>query len=809
MKRFLFFTMLLVMTLTSASAYDFSYTNTFVNDDGQEMQNTLFYALNEDGNTVTVVAGPEKYQFAVTVIPETVEFSGKTYSVTIIGNQAFAGGKIGRLTMANTIENIQTKAFMECAVDSVSFSKGLKVIGDDAFYRATLISVYLYEGVTTVGQNAFATNSGYNSGKIRVAELPESLTDLGQGAFDGQQDLSVVKLPSGLKELKSSVFAYCNSLTTIALPAGLEKIGDGTFYSAGITEITFPSSLKEIGGAAFYRANLIHLELPNSVETIGGINNMYGVFEGNFNLESCKLSSRLKIIPENAFSDCGKLVEVQIPEGITRIGKGAFSYCTLLSSINLPEGLTDLDWGVFDGAGLQTVSLPSTLTYLGDYMFNRCESLSSLTIPSSIKEIKDGAFSGCTNLTSVTIPETVKSIGKSAFSGTGLTEVTLPVGLTILSDGTFENCERLQKVTLPEGLSEIGNHCFRDCETLTDIVMPKSLTIAYDDVFQDCLTLKELTFSSALESWGSSVFQGCSALTAVHINRAIPPVGNNRYGYKDVIGTNNQCILYVPTGSKALYEQTDGYKNFMEIREENVDGTIFYQVATLVTNGEGRVLVNGDYNYDGKYEVARQNNVTLTFKPAEGWMLNSVSVNGKDVTADVADNQLTLTAVETNIAAEVVFAEKPVLLTIKTGDGGTVGISVEKGKAYTCVLKPEEGWEVNTVMFDGIDVTSQVTEDNVFVTPQLRNDALLTVSFENSTSAIRSLAAASDMKAYVNADGYLCVDGTMAGERVLITAADGRQLLDTKSNGGRISLPLAVHTIYVVSTEAKTVKVIF
>ena len=467
-----------------------------------------------------------------------------------------------------------------------------------------------------------------------------------------------------------------------------------------------------------------------------------------------------------------------------------------------------MEYGAFSHSGLQTVTLPSTLTYIGEAMFYQCESLSTFTIPSTISEIRVGAFANCTNLRSVTIPESVKTIGNAVFRGTGLTEVYIPSGVSVLSDDVFEDCKKLQKVMLPEGLTTIGNNCFRDCEKLTDIVIPKTLATIYDDVFSRCIALKEITFSSSLESWGSGVFSGCTNLTALHVNRAIPPKGNNPYGYKLVVDDNNQCVLYVPTGSKALYEQTEGYQNFKEIREENVDGTIYYQVAANVTSGNGRVLVNGNYDYSGKYEIERQGNAVLTFEPSEGWMLGSVTVNGKNLTANVADNQLTLTSVEENMNVEVVFAEKPVVLTFKTADNGAIGISVEKGQSYTCSIQTEEEWKVNTVMFNGQDVTDQVV-DNVFTTPRLTGDALLSVSFENTDTKVQNPFAESAMKAYTDGEGRLCIDGTKTGEHVLVATADGQLLLNTKSHGNRITLPLVKQGIYVVTTDAKTVKVMF
>ena len=611
MKRFLI-SSLMALTLMSASAYDFSYTNTFLDELFQSHEHTLYYAVNEDGNTVSVVAGPETYDFGLAVIPETVEHNGKTYTVTIIGNDAFNGGNLGaRLTMPNTITQIQSRAFANCRVDSVAFSTGLKTIGDYAFNRCSLTSVYLHEGVTSIGDYAFAALASWpRTGRIRVAMLPESLTTLGTNLFE-YQVLHRVKLPSNLKKIPAGTFAYCSELRNIDLPVGLEKIGDNAFDNAGLITITFPSTLKEIGESAFYRTLLQNVVLPNSVETIGGVNNMYGAFSDNYYLESVTLSSGMKNIPENAFLNCNKLTEVNIPVGITSIGTYAFSHCTLLSNITLPEGLTELGYSVFGGSGIRTIQLPSTLKYIGDGMFYQCCSLTSFTIPSTITEIKDGAFSGCENLVSVIIPESVQSMGKRVFSNTALTEVNIPPSITMLGDGTFEDCKKLSKVALPEGLTVIGEACFRRCEVLTDINIPSTMTTTYNDTFQECFALEELTFPSSLESWGSGVFSQCTNLTAVHIYRAIPPTSNYPYA-KALIHENNKCILYVPKGSKAIYQNDEAYQNFKEICEEILPA---YTLTYLI-----------DEEVYSSYEVECQQTITPEKAPEkEGYTFNGWS----------------------------------------------------------------------------------------------------------------------------------------------------------------------------------------
>ena len=99
-----------------------------------------------------------------------------------------------------------------------------------------------------------------------------------------------------------------------------------------------------------------------------------------------------------------------------------------------------------------------------------CERLISVTIPDSVTSIGDEAFNGCESLTSVTIPNSVTSIGYWAFSGcTSLTSVTIPDSVTSIGEWTFYDCSNLESITIPDSVTSIGEDAFSGCESLTTI----------------------------------------------------------------------------------------------------------------------------------------------------------------------------------------------------------------------------------------------------------------------------------------------------------------------------------------------------
>jgi len=126
------------------------------------------------------------------------------------------------------------------------------------------------------------------------------------------------------------------------------------------------------------------------------------------------------IIPAGAFDGCTNLTSISIPYSVTIIGEWAFANCTGLTSFTIPDSVTEIC----------------------DYAFKGCTGLKSIVIPNSVKTIGNGAFCRCKEgLTSVLISELVTYIGPGAFACTGLTSVTIPALVTEIGDFAFDDCK--------------------------------------------------------------------------------------------------------------------------------------------------------------------------------------------------------------------------------------------------------------------------------------------------------------------------------------------------------------------------------
>ncbi len=232
-----------------------------------------------------------------------------------------------------------------------------------------------------------------------------------------------------------------------------------------------------------------------------------------------------------SFESCSGLTSVTIPNSVTSIGEYAFYNCSGLTSVTIPNSVTSIGESAFRGcSGLTSVTIPNSVTTIGERAFYNCSGLTSVTIGNSVTSIGNSAFSGCSGLTSVTIPNSVTSIGSSAFSDcSGLTSVTIPNSVTSIGNYAFSSCSGLTSVTIPNSVTSIGNYVFSSCSGLTSVTIPNSVTSIGDYAFAYCIGLTSVNIPNSVTSIGKLTFAGCSGLTSVTISNSVTSIGGEAF----------------------------------------------------------------------------------------------------------------------------------------------------------------------------------------------------------------------------------------------------------------------------------------
>ena len=215
-----------------------------------------------------------------------------------------------------------------------------------------------------------------------------------------KEKVKTVIVKKGVTNIGDGAFAGCDNLTNITIPDDLTSIGMHGFSSTGLRNITIPNSVTSIGNGAFGSCtNLKSITIPESVTSIGDY-----VFEGCTKLESITVDKNNKYYSshDGVLFDKDSATLICCPAAIT----GAYT---------VPASVTNIGDSAFYDCNLTSITIPESVISIGVAAFYDCINLASITIPESVISIEKFAFHYCTSLTSIIIPANVKTIGDFAF----------------------------------------------------------------------------------------------------------------------------------------------------------------------------------------------------------------------------------------------------------------------------------------------------------------------------------------------------------------------------------------------------------
>ena len=266
-------------------------------------------------------------------------------------------------------------------------------------------------------------------------------------------------------------------------------------------------------------------------------------------MESIEIPNSVLSIGDWAFARCKGLTD--IPDSVVSIGDGAFEDSRGLTNITIPKSLTSIGDRVFSGCGLTSITIHDSVTRIGNLAFWHCGRLKSINIADSVTSISDWAFEGCSGLTDITISNSLTSIGNRVFSGCyRLTSITIPASVQHISESAFNDCSALTSIQvsdknktydsrgdcnavihtatntlilgckntiIPDSVTHIGNGAFNHCRGLVNITIPNSVTHIGDNAFSSCSYLTSITIPESVTYIGKEAFSGCVALSEIHI----------------------------------------------------------------------------------------------------------------------------------------------------------------------------------------------------------------------------------------------------------------------------------------------------
>ncbi len=483
------------------------------------------------------------------VIPSTIE----GYPVVQIDDYAFANCQgIENVTIFDNVEIIDVSAFRGCInLKNISLPYSLIYIGDSAFYECE---------------------------KLTSIEIPNNVIYIGGWAFHACSNLVSVALPDGISSIEEWTFSECTSLSNITIPNSVTSIGEMAFGECtNLTEIIIPDGVTYLSGFAEC-INLTDITIPDSVTSIGDC-----AFWGCTNLTNIKIPNSVTSIGEMAFKRCKSIANIVIPDGVKSIGEAAFYSCDNLSSVTIPDSVIYLGDDLFIFTEFfhnKDNWTDDNVLYTGKHLIAADCELEEYSVKPGTKTIADSAFRYCNSITSITIPDSVTSIGNYAFSSLeSLTSVTIGNGVTSIGEGAFRGCESITSITIPDSVTSIGNYAFSSLESLTSVTIGNGVTSIGADAFNDtayynaefnwengvlyienhlieakedisgdyiiesdtktiadyafcnCNSLTSITIPDSVTSIGKWAFKGCESITNITIPDSVTSIGDFALAY--------------------------------------------------------------------------------------------------------------------------------------------------------------------------------------------------------------------------------------------------------------------------------------
>ena len=527
---------------------------------------------------LTKITGSSTVVSSVARQCESKSFEVVITSGTSIGSSAFYRcTRLTSITIPDSVTSIGNEAFYGCTgLTSITIPDSVTSIGHDAFVDCTKLKNIYYAGDVAgwcgiIGLNTLMSRSRilYIGGnKVEgTLVIPDSVTSIGDSAFDGCTELTSVTIGNGVTSIGKYAFLGCTELTIIIVAEGNTKYhssGNCLIETASKTLIlgcntsVIPSdgSVTNIGVSAFSGCKgLTSATIPDSVTSIRG-----GTFAGCSGLTNVTIGNSVKSIGYSAFYGCTGLTSITIPDSVTYIGDSAFYGCTGLTSISgSAPNVSLVAQQAKPASFIVNITSGTSISYDA---FLGCTGLTSVTIGNGVTSIGRSAFLGCTGLTSVTIPDSVTSIGGSAFEGCKwLTNVTIPSSVTSIGDNSFSGCSGIESITVAKGNSKYhsSGNCLIETDSKTLLLGCKTSVIPSDDsvtsigdyAFSWCTGLTSITIPDSVTSIGGSVFRGCSGLTSVTIGNGVKNIGES--AFSDCTGLVNITVA----GSNAKYHSAE------------------------------------------------------------------------------------------------------------------------------------------------------------------------------------------------------------------------------------------------------------
>lgn len=693
--------------------------------------------------------------------------------------------KLTRIQIPNNVTSIEGYTFYNCqSLSSISIPNGVQSIGAEAFrYCSSLINIFFSEGLKTIGSRAFdgcknlstiscpesltfIDQAAFASSGISHIDLSINMTAISYQAFSGCQNLSSITIPGNIKKIGSNAFELCTQLLTVDIEDGVQTIESYSFSGcSNLKSIFIPQSVTSVSSITpFSRcASLSTIVVDERNTKYDSRDNCNAIILTSTNTlvtgcKGTKIPNTVTSIGNYSFEGCYGIYDLSLPASILTIGKSAFQYCYDLSTLTIPNSVTSIGDGAFYACNkLNTVHSEIKEPYeISNGVFRDISSNSKLYVPYGTKSQYE-SLAGWTKYFQEIVEEQgsietytlfIKATGNGyvAYDGNivrGKTSsFTVNEGTNATIKFSADEGNRLKSVKLNG--TDITYDITGNQYVVNNISANTSIEVVFEDIPTYSLDITAtgnggVTYNGTSlrnQSQGFALQEGSSAVISITPDN----------GYR---------IASVKVNSKdATSQVTNGKLTITSIQQDtNVEVTFEAIPATTCTLSI-TATGNGIVTYDGKnvrnqtssFTVAIGTYATILFAADEGYRLKRVTLDGKDVIADVANDQYTTSKLMEDATLLVEFEAVPTYsMTVKSSKYGSVRFgdevvknetktfSITEGASAVLTFTPDNNGRLQSVTLNGTDITQQLSNGQYTISDIRANQDVEAVFTEDVT----------------------------------------------------------------------------
>lgn len=444
--------------------------------------------------------------------------------------------------------------------------------------------------------------TGYLAKEANV-EIPETINNkpvtlIGAQAFQNNTSIESIDLSSNISDFEEGALNGCSSLQELMVSKTSYNLIKAFSYNEpnlpqSFTKLKFKADFSKpqnnfLNGIA---ARLFHVEIGKEVTVYSFENNLNvksfefemgskrttleaSCFSNCSNLENGNIPTGIEIIEDDCFRSCGRLNSINLPATLKTIKSNAFNGCTSLDVLTIPSGVTNVEYGAFLDNQFRFITIPKTLTNIGDRAFGFSDyedHLINVFYEGTKADWLKIGYSCSTHFMDkikFLCQDTAKSVSSNDFDYYETTSEEIFITKYKGKEETFVDLEKafpnkkvmglssncfsgssITGINIPDSVYKIGTGAFRDCKKLVSIKLPDSLEVLEVSTFEGCSNLMNVEFNSRLKEIGAYCFQKCPLLS-INVKPGLQIIEAYAFWF-----CSNVSFIHLPNSLKRIEEE--------------------------------------------------------------------------------------------------------------------------------------------------------------------------------------------------------------------------------------------------------------